>query len=134
MAKGNLRSEGLPLQRSIRAGRSRSLGHGGHFPSSWPSCTQKWNEAWSLNEHPQRPPVHARTSLEGSPNPGVRTVALKASAFTVWYVLEDLVALSFMDERISNEEKEAMVRTTLFRRERKKASSGLDGKRSPRGH
>ncbi|KAG0721678.1 hypothetical protein GWK47_045974 [Chionoecetes opilio] len=68
-----------------------------------------------------------RDLSRGIPKPGVADVALKAFRRHLWYVSEDLVALSFMDERISNEEKEAIVRN-LFRRERK-GLKRLDGKR-----
>ncbi|KAG0721536.1 hypothetical protein GWK47_046267 [Chionoecetes opilio] len=77
---------------------------------------------WSLNELPSTTSCSCETSLEGSPNQGWWT--LKAFRRHLWYVSEDLVALSFMDERMRRRK---MVRN-LFRRERK-GLKRLDGKR-----
>ncbi|KAG0715680.1 hypothetical protein GWK47_011409 [Chionoecetes opilio] len=87
----------------------------------------KWNEAMVPQRAPLNDLLFMRDLSRGIPKPGVADVALKAFRRHLWYVSEDLVALSFMDERISNEEKEAMVRN-LFRRERK-GLKRLDGKK-----
>ncbi|KAG0718962.1 hypothetical protein GWK47_051478 [Chionoecetes opilio] len=87
----------------------------------------KWNEAMVPQRAPLNDLLFMRDLSRGIPKPGMADVALKAFRRHLWYVSEDLVALSFMDERISNEEKEAMVRN-LFRRERK-GLKRLDGKR-----
>ncbi|KAG0714114.1 hypothetical protein GWK47_014766 [Chionoecetes opilio] len=87
----------------------------------------KWNEAMVPQQAPLNDLLFMRDLSRGTPKPRVADVALKAFRRHLWYVPEDLVALSFMDERNSNEEKEAMVRS-LFRRERK-GLKRLDGKR-----
>ena len=87
----------------------------------------KWNEAMVPQRAPLNDLLFMRDLSRGIPKPEVADIALKAFRRHLWYVSEDLVALSFMDERISNEEKKAMVRN-LFRRERK-GLKRLDGKR-----
>ena len=87
----------------------------------------KWNEAII----PQRAPLNDLLFMgdlsQGIPKPSIAGVALKAFCRHLWHVSEDHVALSFMDDRICSEEKDAMVRN-LSRCERK-GLKRLDRKR-----
>ncbi|KAG0712622.1 hypothetical protein GWK47_018068 [Chionoecetes opilio] len=115
MAKGILRSESLPLPRSIKADRSH-LRPWRTFPLRVPSLyATKWNEAMV----PQRAPSHLlfmRTSLEDAPNQVV--AAVRSKAFRRHLLYSRGPCGSVRHGRENRMRREAMVRI-CFRRERK---------------